>query len=55
MDAIKYFIYFPDVEDNMMLDSNAKARFRLSAEELNKFHKNGYIGPFDLYEAQEMV
>ncbi|KQV19257.1 MULTISPECIES: chlorinating enzyme [unclassified Kitasatospora] len=28
--------------------------FSLSAEELEKFHRNGYIGPFDLYEKDEM-
>jgi non-heme Fe2+,alpha-ketoglutarate-dependent halogenase len=28
--------------------------FSLSAEEIEQFHRNGYIGPFDLYEKDEM-
>jgi non-heme Fe2+,alpha-ketoglutarate-dependent halogenase len=29
-------------------------RFALSDEELQRFHRDGYIGPFDLYDAAEM-
>ncbi|MEW2140130.1 chlorinating enzyme [Streptomyces sp. NPDC005409] len=29
-------------------------KFSLTAEELEKFHRDGYIGPFDLYEKEEM-
>lgn len=29
-------------------------KFSLSSEELEKFHRDGYIGPFDLYEKEEM-
>jgi non-heme Fe2+,alpha-ketoglutarate-dependent halogenase len=28
--------------------------FTLSPEELEQFHHNGFIGPFDLYEEAEM-
>jgi non-haem Fe2+, alpha-ketoglutarate-dependent halogenase len=28
--------------------------FALSSEEIEQFHRNGYIGPFDLYEKDEM-
>jgi non-heme Fe2+,alpha-ketoglutarate-dependent halogenase len=28
--------------------------FSLTAEEIEKFHQNGFIGPFDLYEPEEM-
>jgi non-haem Fe2+, alpha-ketoglutarate-dependent halogenase len=28
--------------------------FGLTAEELDQFHRDGYIGPFDLYEPEEM-
>ena len=30
------------------------AKFSLSSEELDSFHRNGYIGPFTLYEPNEM-
>ncbi len=31
-----------------MLDSNTRAQFSLSSDELKQFQENGYIGPFDL-------
>jgi non-heme Fe2+,alpha-ketoglutarate-dependent halogenase len=37
-----------------MNQSTDTKKFSLSAEELEKFHRDGYIGPFDLYEKEEM-
>ncbi|WP_433174893.1 chlorinating enzyme [Actinoallomurus sp. CA-150999] len=34
--------------------SEKTATFSLSADELAQFHRDGYIGPFDLYEPDEM-
>ncbi|MFE9775793.1 chlorinating enzyme [Streptomyces sp. NPDC005931] len=37
-----------------MNQSTDTKKFSLNAEELEKFHRDGYIGPFDLYEKEEM-
>lgn len=38
-----------------MLDKANEQPFSLSEDELQKFYTDGYIGPFDLYEAEEMA
>jgi len=38
-----------------MLDKSNKTDFKLSDAELEQFYRDGYIGPFDLYEAQDMA
>jgi len=35
-------------------NSTASSRFALSAEEYRQFHQQGYFGPFDVYEPEEM-
>jgi non-heme Fe2+,alpha-ketoglutarate-dependent halogenase len=34
--------------------ATARTSFALSADEIEQFHRDGYIGPFDLYEPEEM-
>ncbi len=38
-----------------MLDKAAQKSFNLTEDELQQFYTNGFIGPFDLYEAGEMA
>ncbi|MFD0555603.1 non-heme Fe2+,alpha-ketoglutarate-dependent halogenase [Stackebrandtia endophytica] len=38
----------------MESNSTASSRFALSAEEYRQFHQQGYFGPFDVYEPEEM-
>ncbi len=38
-----------------MVNTNAASQFALSEDELERFSENGYIGPFNLYEAQDMA
>lgn len=34
--------------------SQSDQRFLLGSEELQRFHRDGYVGPFDLYDPGEM-
>lgn len=38
----------------MESNSTTSGRFALSAEEYRRFHRQGYFGPFDVYEPEEM-